>query len=162
MNPLKGKELSFKDRMALLDKALSRETPESLAAKLQAYGDYTEYTEEDVLEEVPEICWQVAHWCEDQKFQRRIVCAANRFKLKDGGTLVIPATRHYSKDMGAVIKAVEDKLVTRFVCDDDQGFIDQYSNYWTREEAMIIATYAGQVRIERGGSEKELYSEDLY
>lgn len=162
MNPLKGKELSFKDRMALLDKALSRETPESLAAKLQAYGDYTEYTEEDVLEEVPEICWQVAHWCEDQKFQRRIVCAANRFKLKDGGTLVIPATRHYSKDMGAVIKAVEDKLVTRFVCDDDQGFVDQYGNYWTREEAMIIATYAGQVRIERGGSEKELYSEDLY
>lgn len=48
---------TFKERLELLDLALLRETPESLAAKLQAYGDYTEYTEEDVLEEVPEICW---------------------------------------------------------------------------------------------------------
>ena len=83
-------------------------------------------------------------------------------KLKDGRTLVIPGARHYSKDMAAVLDVVKPQLVTQQVCDDDQGFIDQYSNYWTREEAMIIATYAGQVRIERGGSEKELYSEDLY
>ncbi len=203
MNPLKGKALSFKDRMALLDKALSRETPESLAAKLHAYGDYTEYNEEgncemnpfitrlemlpapesretpkslaekfkahgytcdekDILEEVPEICWQIAHWNNNEKYQRRIVCAANRFKLKDGGTLVIPGARHYSKDMAEVLDQVSDKLVSDHVCGVNQGFIDQYSNYWTREEAMIIATYANQVRIERGGSEKELYSEDLY
>ncbi|AWD91029.1 hypothetical protein [Enterobacteria phage vB_EcoM_IME281] len=162
MNPLKAKELSFKAQLALLDKALSRETPKSLAAKLQAYGDYAEYSEEDVLEEVPEICWQIAHWNNNEKYQRRIVCAANRFKLKDGGTLVIPGARHYSKDMAEVLDQVSDKLVSEHVCGDDQGFIDQYSNYWTREEAMIIATYANQVRIERGGSEKELYSEDLY
>lgn len=155
-------KLTFEERLALLDKALQRETPESLAAKLNSYGDFTKYTEEDVLNNVPEICWQVATWSEDQKYQRRIVSAANRFKLLSGGTLVIPGTRHYSKDMSEVIRAVEDKLVTRFVCDDDQGFIDQYGNYWTREEAMIIATYANQVRIERGGREKELYSEDLY
>ena len=43
-----------------------------------------------------------------------------------------------------------------------KGLLTNTVNYWTREEAMIIATYAGQVRIERGGSEKELYSEDLY
>ncbi len=72
---------TFKERLELLDLALLRETPESLAAKLQAYGDYTEYTEEDVLEEVPEICWQVAHWNNNEKYQRRIVCAANRFKM---------------------------------------------------------------------------------
>nr|CAA88456.1 unknown [Tequatrovirus T4] len=86
---------------------------------------------------------------------------ANRFKLKDGRTLIIPGARHYSKDMAEVLDVVKPQLVTQQVCDDDQGFIDQYSNYWTREEAMIIATYAGQVSIERG-SEKELYSEDLY
>lgn len=151
---------TFEERLALLDKALSRETPESLAAKLQSYG--YGYTTEDVLENIPEICWQPAYWDENQKYQRRIVCAANRFKLKDGGTLVIPGARHYSKDMAAVLDVVKPQLVTQQVCDDDQGFIDQYSNYWTREEAMIIATYANQVRIERGGSEKELYSEDLY
>ena len=151
---------TFKERLALLDKALSRETPESLASKLASYGG--EYTEQNVLDEVPEICWQTLYWDENQKYQRRIVCAANRFKLKDGGTLVIPGARHYSKDMAAVLDQVSDKLVSDHVCGDNQGFIDQYSNYWTREEAMIIATYANQVRIERGGSEKELYSEDLY
>lgn len=150
----------FITRLEMLNVPLERETPKSLADKFRAHG--YKLTEEDVLNEVPEICWQVATWCEDQKYQRRIVSAANRFKLLAGGTLVIPGTRHYSKDMSEVIRAVEDKLVTRFVCDDDQGFIDQYSNYWTREEAMVIATYANQVRIERGGSEKELYSEDLY
>lgn len=151
---------TFKERLALLDKALSRETPESLASKLAEYGG--EYTEQNVLGEVPEICWEIAYWLDDKKFQRRIVSAANRFKLKDGGTLVIPGARHYSKDMAAVLDAVSDKLVSEHAYDDDQGFIDQYSNYWTRKEAMIIATYANQVRIERGGREDELYSEDLY
>lgn len=155
-------KLTFKERLALLDKALQRETPESLAKKLNSYGSFDEYTEKDVLDNTPEICWQIAHWCEGRKFQRRIVCAANRFRLKDGGTLVIPGARHYSKDMAEVLDQVSEKLMSDHVCGDDQGFIDQYSNYWTREEAMIIATYANQVRIERGGSEKELYSEDLY
>jgi len=152
---------TFEERLEMLNVALSRETPESLAEKFKSAG-YTNYTEEDVLKEVPEICWQPAYWDENKKYQRRIVCAANRFKLKDGRTLIIPGARHYSKDMAEVLDVVKPQLVTQQVCDDDQGFIDQYSNYWTREEAMIIATYAGQVRIERGGSEKELYSEDLY
>lgn len=82
--------------------------------------------------------------------------------MKDGGTLVIPGARHYSKCMAAVLDVVSDKLVSDQAVGDDQGFIDQYSNYWTRKEAMIIATYANQVRIERGGRADELYSEDLY
>lgn len=152
--------LPFKERLALLDEALARETPESLAKKLASYGG--EYTEQNVLDEVPEICWETAYWYEDRKFQRRIVSAANRFKLKDGGTLVIPGARHYSKCMAAVLDVVSDKLVSDQAVGDDQGFIDQYSNYWTRKEAMIIATYANQVRIGRGGRADELYSEDLY
>lgn len=151
---------SFKERLELLDLALSRETPESLAEKFQSYG--YNYSADDIMNEVPEICWQTCYWNNGQKVQRVIVCAANRFKLKSGGTLVIPGVRHYSKDMAEVLDIVSPQLVSQQVCGDDQGFIDQYSNYWTREEAMIIATYAGQVCIERGGSEKELYSEDLY
>lgn len=150
----------FINRLKMLNVPLSRETPESLVEKFKAHG--YKCAEEDILKEVPEICWQSAYWDENQKYQRRIVCAANRFKLKDGRTLIIPGARHYSKDMAEVLDVVKPQLVTQQVCDDDQGFIDQYSNYWTREEAMIIATYAGQVHIERGGSEKELYSEDLY
>lgn len=155
-------KLTFKERLALLDKALQRETPESLAKKLNSYRNFEKYTEEDVLNNVPEICWQIAHWYEDRKFQRVIVCAANRFKLKDGKTLVIPGARHYSKDMAEVLDEVSEKLVSDHVCGDDQGFIDQYSNYWTREEAMIIATYANQVDPEVVKDREELYSEDLY
>lgn len=149
------KQLNFEDRMTLLDNALAKESPESLKDKLESYSPSVE---------IPDICFQIAHWDENQKYQRRIVCAANRFKLKDGGDLVIPAVRHYSKDMSAVIKQVEDKLVTRFVVEPDQGFIDQYSNYWTREEALIIATHAGQINTvrEKGWPLDKLFSEDLY
>ena len=152
---------TFKERLALLDKALSRETPESLAAKLSSYG---EYTEQDVLDEVPEICWQPAYWDENQKYQRRIVCAANRFKLKDGGELVIPGTRHYSKDMALVLDQMRDKVVSEQVYGDDQGFLDQWGNYFTRKEALIIATHAGQINTRRvkSGPADTLFSEDLY
>ena len=108
------------------------------------------------------ICYEPIYWDKNQLIQRRIVCAANRFKLKDGGVLVLPGVRHYSKDMGAVLDVISDKLESEQVVSDDQGFIDQYSNYWTRKEAMIIATHANQVRINRGGRVDELYSEDLY
>lgn len=48
--------------------------------------------------------------------------------------------------------------------DLNQGFIDQYSNYWTRKEALIIATNANQIGRHRPKTwaEDELFSEDLY
>lgn len=51
---------TFEERLEMLNVALSRETPESLAEKFKSAG-YTNYTEEDVLKEVPEICWQTAY-----------------------------------------------------------------------------------------------------
>ncbi|QQG32217.1 hypothetical protein CkP1_0277 [Citrobacter phage CkP1] len=115
--------------------------------------------------EIPDICFMKADWLyDDCLLQRVIVCAANRFKLKDGGTIVIPGSRHYSKDMAAVIDLLEDKIVTDHVHGDDQGFIDQWGTYFTREEALIIATHAGQIntRREKGSPLDTLFSEDLY
>ena len=112
------------------------------------------------------ICYQHLYWIHDEETyaQRVIVCAANKYTLTTGEELVVPCVRHTNPVLSQQIKLLMDTgLLSKSYCHpDDQGFIDQYSNYWTREEAMIIATYAGQVRIERGGSEKELYSEDLY
>ena len=57
---------------------------------------------QNIGERIPEICFVKADWWDGRLLQRVIVCAANRFKLKDGGELVIPGTRHYSKDMAGL------------------------------------------------------------
>lgn len=111
---------------------------------------------------IPDICFQIAHWNNDEKYQRRIVSAANRYELNNGEPLVIPCVRHYSKEHHHILDALKGRIKTRYVVEPNQGFVDQYSNYWTREEAMIIATAADQVRKERVGPEKMLFSEDLY
>jgi hypothetical protein len=43
-----------------------------------------------------------------------------------------------------------------------QGFIDNRGNFLTREEALVIAREAGQIRRRCGGDEHALYSENLY
>lgn len=122
------------------------------------------YLEDNVPDNLPEVCYKVADWWDGRKLQRRIVCAANRFQLKDGGVLVIPGARHYSRDMAEVIDQVRDKLVEDHVHGDDQGFIDQWGEYHNREDSLIIATHAGQINVVRkkGGPADELFSEDLY
>ncbi|ARW58236.1 hypothetical protein [Serratia phage X20] len=120
--------------------------------------------ESKVETKIPDICFKIAYWWDGRKLQRRIVCAANRFELKDGGTVVIPGSRHYSKDMADVIDLVRDKVVTDHVHGEDQGFIDQWGEYWNREDALIIATHAGQINTvrEKGAPLDTLFSEDLY
>lgn len=122
------------------------------------------YLEDNVPDSLPEVCYKIAHWWDGRKLQRRIVCAANRFKMKNGKTLVIPGARHYSRDMAAVIDELRDQMVSDHAHGDDQGFIDQWGDYHTREEALIIATHAGQINTVRkkGGPPDELFSEDLY
>ena len=119
---------------------------------------------QNIGERIPEICFVKADWWVGRLLQRVIVCAANRFKLKDGGELVIPGTRHYSKDMALVLDQMRDKVVSEQVYGDDQGFLDQWGNYLTRKEALIVATHAGQIntRRQKGGPADTLFSEDLY
>ena len=119
---------------------------------------------QNIGERIPEICFIKADWWDGRLLQRVIVCAANRFKLKDGGELVIPGTRHYSKDMALVLDQMRDKVVSEQVYGDDQGFLDQWGNYLTRKEALIVATHAGQIntRRQKGGLADTLFSEDLY
>lgn len=122
------------------------------------------YLEKDTPQYLPDVCYKIADWWDGRKLQRRIVCAANRFQLKDGGVLVIPGSRHYSKDMALVLDQLRDKVVSDHVTGDDQGFIDQWGEYHTREEAVIIAKHAGQLDVVRKktGPADELFSEDLY
>lgn len=119
---------------------------------------------EKVEPEIPDICFKIADWWDGRKLQRRIVCAANRFELKKGGFLVVTGTRHYSPDMALVLDHLEDKLVSDHVHGENQGFVDQWGDYHNRRDALIIATYAGQINTVRKKSLPldRLFSEDLY
>jgi uncharacterized protein (DUF885 family) len=45
----------------------------------------------------------------------------------------------------------------------EQGFVDQYNEFMTREEAMELAEERGQIqRYSIGEGQRALYSEDLY
>lgn len=120
--------------------------------------------ENKIKDDLPDVCYKIADWWDGRKLQRRIVCAANRFQLKDGGELVIPGVRHYSKDMALVLDQLRDKVVSDHVTGDNQGFVDQWGEYHTREVAVIIAEHAGQLNTGRkkSGPADELFSEDLY
>lgn len=99
------------------------------------------------------------YWGENgiKKPQQVVVCAACR-----RGSIIIAGARHFDKVMRSQINAIN--LKTHAV-EWEEGFIDQFGGFLTRQEAMKIAIEAGQnVDIERGcGGDKEiLYSEGLY
>jgi hypothetical protein len=95
-----------------------------------------------------------------KKPQQVVVCAA----CKRGETIIAGA-RHFDKVMVSQIKAIEGKLIPGGGSNWEEGFIDQFGDFLTREEAMGIAIAGGQkVDIEYGcgGDHTTLYSEGLY
>lgn len=111
------------------------------------------------------ICFQNLAWLGPNEYANRIiVCAANKYTLKDGSVLIIPCVRH----QGPVLRSQLEVLMNAGVLDkpfckpDDQGFIDQYNNWWSREDAYIIAKFNDQIDHDRNGHDHELFSEGLY
>lgn len=99
---------------------------------------------------------------ENYKYQRRVVCAANR--CPETGDIVLGA-RHFDLRMVQQIQAYKkDQLddVNRFT---EQGFIDQHGTFMCRQEAWKVAKAANQI-IRRVGSDTAnggtLFSENLY
>src|SRR5689334_19485237 len=94
--------------------------------------------------------------------QRRVACAAIR--AMDGSLLL--GIRHYGEDMHIQILARRDGGKFEQRLGDDQGFVDQYGVYMTREEAYQVALAAGQIvypeRCGNGLYGKKLFSEALY
>lgn len=85
----------------------------------------------------------------------RIVCAAVRYL--DGKMLVAP--RHFDSIMHAQYAAFG---ITNTEDHSVQGFVDQHCNFYTRQEAYVIAEANGQIRRRVGGDEGKLFSENLY
>ena len=82
-----------------------------------------------------------------------IVCAAIRLEGS-----IITGARHFDKIMIEQIKTDG-----RSWASSDQGFIDQYCNFYNREEAMdIVIKNKQKFCKDRNGSGKILFSEGLY
>lgn len=87
--------------------------------------------------------------------KRRVVAAACR--AKDGTIFV--GIRHFSPDM---VKMFALAGYSGQMADCDQGFVDQWGCYLTRQEAFEIALRQGQYRPYPPYNFGTLYSEDLY
>lgn len=83
---------------------------------------------------------------------RTIVCAANR---KDW--VIVCGARHFDNVMREQIKRMNMDFKNW-----EQGFIDQYGNFLTREQAYHVASLNGQIVRRCGGDEGRLFSENLY
>lgn len=95
-----------------------------------------------------------------QRAPQRVVCAAIR-----KGDVVVIGARHFDGMMHRQLEAMGRKDLK----DAEQGFIDQFGNFLTRQEAWWIAVGQGQL-VRLVGSQTpesrregaDLYSENLY
>ena len=86
---------------------------------------------------------------------RVVVCAALRIKLIAGEERTVCGARHYDRSMYG-------QLAGLTWTETDQGFIDQFGVFMTREGAYEVAKAAGQIKYRCGGDEGVLFSENLY
>ena len=90
--------------------------------------------------------------------QRKIVCSA--IIHNDG--FIVAGVRHYDMVMNNMIRQLPEQY-RKPVRMDQQGFLDQYGDFLTREDALKIAVKNGQIEPKTGNQDcTRLYSEDLY
>lgn len=90
---------------------------------------------------------------------RRVVCAAVRASNGD----VIVGVRHYSEDMHRQIHWRKDGERFKNRQGDDQGFVNTWGEYLTREQAYLVAIHNNQIlRNTPFTNEGKLDSEALY
>lgn len=147
-----------------------RRMPEEEPPEGAMYYVWVPIIEGTKREDVPDIA--VMRWYSKSndsiyEVQRRVVTAANVFHLLDGRDIVVPAARHFSPAMSMIANLLEeggmmDRKGRIGYRHEDQGFIDQFDRYLTREEAYIVANAYGRILKDRNGDDKELYSEGLH
>lgn len=92
-------------------------------------------------------------WVPPDGTKTHIVCAANRAK----GGLIFCGSRHGSAAMHSQMSAAGIEYQ-----ETEDGFIDRYDRFWTREQALEIMLSTGQKMLHQGDWGNELYSENLY
>lgn len=98
------------------------------------------------------------------KGTRRVVCAAIR--STQSGKIICGA-RHYDPVMRSQLE-VYDAVAPIDKASIEQGFIDQWCNFLSRRDALIVAIAANQIVRKGGGYDGtlegsgQLFSENLY
>lgn len=95
------------------------------------------------------------------KPQSWVVCAANKFP----NGFIICGARHWDKIMHNAVEAIEDRKEKGVKGGkEQQGFINQFGEFLTREEAMLLVKENGQrFDYERNGDQdNKLFSEGIY
>lgn len=103
----------------------------------------------------------IPEWQEALRFDRKQVIVSSAMRSPSG--IIIACVRHGDE---LFYNAVDNMKL----CDEDkdfnyweQGFVDQYREFLTREEAWVIAEENGQIKHKLGCDDaKRLYSENLY
>jgi hypothetical protein len=89
-----------------------------------------------------------------QKADQRVVCAA----IQNQHGWIVCGARHHDQVMNLTIVQGPEKPPHTWT----QGFIDQFGNFLTREQAWIIAERNGQIIRRVGGDGTKLFSENIY
>ena len=88
---------------------------------------------------------------DEQLKARRIVCAA--ILHRETKELICGARHH---------NCLHSKFRNKLAGGYEQGFIDQFNKFLTREEAWMVAHRQKQIVNRCGGDDRRLYSENLY
>ena len=141
---------------------MSEVTPEALERLAEIGKNYTErYMHQCWIENDAD---GFTGWRWDKyKVPLIIVSAANRYR-----DIIVTGPRHYSNLMHSAIEALGGvNLLMEYAnahleeSEYEQGFVDQYSTFHTREEAYVIAEARGQIRYPENCHNGRLYSEGI-
>lgn len=95
-----------------------------------------------------------------EKPQQVVVCAACMHLTTKS---VICSARHWDQRMRETYNFMLGSQAPAPTSRWEQGFIDQFGEFLTRKEALMLAHVSGQkVDMKRNGSASELHSEGLY
>lgn len=91
---------------------------------------------------------------EGEYLPRHVVCAACQWE--DG--LIVTGVRHFCPIMRAQIARMDPKPQTKH----EQGFVDQWGNFMSRDEALTVVKMNKQPLRHPHDEWETLYSENLY
>lgn len=112
----------------------------------------------------------IVTWMDPIMARPVIICAANLLRGPNDTNVIIPIPRHGGKPFNNILATLKhyneaDDPMFKMAYNDCQGFVDQFGNYYTRSQAMLLQRLNMQpfnYKRNGGGSDTVLFSEGKY